>query len=78
MFTLYVLYNEKHGKIYVGYTSNLEQRLLSHNELAAKGWTIRYRPWRLIYTEEFKDKSSAMRREKELKSHKGRDFIRLL
>ena len=78
MFTVYVLYSNFFDKIYIGYTSDLSNRLLSHNELATKGWTIKYKPWELIYQEEFSDKSSAMRREKELKSHKGRDFIRKL
>ncbi len=37
MYTVYALYSAAHQKIYVGYTSNLEQRLLSHNELGKKG-----------------------------------------
>jgi len=72
------LYSEKYDKIYVGYTSNLEVRLLSHNILSKKGWTVRYRPWKLIYNEEYENKVDALRRERELKSHKGRDFIRTL
>jgi len=76
MFTTYVLYSEKHDKIYIGYTSNLHQRLISHNELSTKGWTIKFRPWKLIYKEEYETKSEAMKREKQLKSYKGRTFIR--
>jgi putative endonuclease len=75
MFTVYVLYSGSFKKIYVGYTSNLELRLKSHNELAKKGWTIKFRPWKLIHTEIFEDKQKAMRREKELKSAKGREWI---
>ncbi|UTW67426.1 GIY-YIG nuclease family protein [bacterium SCSIO 12643] len=75
-FTTYVLYSEKYDKIYVGYTSDLESRLRSHNELATKGWTITYRPWEVIYKEEFSTRSKAMKREKELKSSRGRHFIR--
>ena len=75
MFIVYVLYSEKHNKIYIGYTSNIEQRLLSHNELGTKGYTLRYRPWKLIYTESFLLKLDAMKREKQLKSAKGREFI---
>jgi len=75
MFTVYVLYSEKHNKIYIGYTSNIEQRLLSHNELETKGYTLKYRPWNLIYTEVFSEKLEAMKREKQLKSAKGREFI---
>ena len=64
MFTVYVLYSEKYDKLYIGYTADLKQRLLSHNKLAKKGWTVKHRPWKLIYTDEFTDKSSAMKREK--------------
>ena len=78
MFTVYALYSAKFDKLYIGYTSNLEQRLLSHNELATKCYTVKFRPWKLIYTEEFSSKTDAMTREKELKSHRGRDFLRSL
>ncbi|MDP8268327.1 MAG: GIY-YIG nuclease family protein [Candidatus Tenebribacter davisii] len=78
MYTVYVLHSEKFDKIYIGFTSDLQKRLLSHNELANKGWTINFRPWKLIYHEEFAEKKHAMKRESELKSHKGRDFIRNL
>jgi putative endonuclease len=75
MYIVYVLYSVKHNKIYVGFTSNLEQRILSHNELGKKGWTIKFRPWQLIHTEKFETKRQALLREKELKSGKGREWI---
>ena len=75
MFTVYVLYSKDYNKIYVGFTSDLEQRLLSHNELGKKGWTIKFRPWQLIYEEEYSEKSDAMKREKQLKTATGRNFI---
>ena len=75
MFTVYVLYSPEYQKIYIGFTSNLGARLIHHNEKGIKGWTIKYRPWNLIYKEEFESKSGAMNREKELKSGKGRKFI---
>ncbi len=78
MFTVYVLYSDKFDKIYIGYTSNIEERFKSHNELGNKGWTIKFRPWRIIYTEEFEEKSLALIRERELKSAQGRLFIRKL
>ena len=76
MFTVYVLYSETFDKIYIGYTSNLEQRFLSHNELGKKGWTIHFRPWKIIHTEEFETKKEALKREKQLKSSRGRNWIR--
>ena len=75
MFTVYVLYSNGYDKIYIGFTSNLEQRLLSHNVLGKKGWTMKFRPWMLIHTEVFVIKSDAMKREKELKTATGRNFI---
>ncbi|MCF8343479.1 MAG: GIY-YIG nuclease family protein [Bacteroidales bacterium] len=76
MFTVYVLYSEKYDKIYIGYTTDLESRYLSHNLLATKGWTVNFRPWKIILTENYPTKSEAMRREKMLKGGQGRAFIR--
>ena len=76
LFHVYVLHSARLNKIYIGFTSDLQARLLSHNERATKGWTIKFRPWSLIYTEPFATKAEAMRREKELKSATGRKYIR--
>ena len=75
MFTVYVLYSQSFKKIYIGYTSSLEERFKSHNELATKGWTIKFRPWEIVHKEIFESKVNAMRREKELKSAKGREWV---
>ncbi len=76
MFTVYVLYSATFDKIYIGYTSDLQKRFLSHNELGTKGWTVKFRPWRIVHTEEFVTKQEAMQREKQLKSSQGRKWIR--
>jgi len=75
MFIVYVLYSASFNKIYIGYTSHLDEGMLSHNSLSKKGYTLKFRPWSLVYTEKFIAKADAMRREKELKSAKGRTFI---
>lgn len=72
---VYALYSKNYDKIYIGMTTDLEKRVFAHNNLP-KGWTRNFRPWELIYSEEFQIKSEALKREKELKSHKGRDFVR--
>jgi len=74
MFTVYILYSQKHKKIYIGFTSDLPNRFLSHNELATKGHTIKYRPWVIAYTEEFETKTEAIKRESKLKTAQGREF----
>lgn len=78
MFFVYALYSVTYDKIYIGFTSDIEQRFKSHNELGQKGWTIKFRPWQIIYKEEHYLKADAMKREKQLKSASGRNFIRSL
>ena len=75
-FFVYVLYSSTFDKIYVGFSANWEKRLESHNKLATKGWTVRFRPWTLIHLECYQTKPLAMKREKQLKGFKGRLWIR--
>ncbi|MFW5916283.1 MAG: GIY-YIG nuclease family protein, partial [Bacteroidota bacterium] len=43
-----------------------------------KGFSKRFQPWVLIHLEKMETKQEAMQREKQLKSHQGRNFIRVL
>jgi len=74
MFYTYLLYSAKFEKIYIGQTSDLEARIIYHNEIAVNSYTSKYRPWTIIYCEKFCSRSEAMKREKQLKSAKGREF----
>jgi putative endonuclease len=74
MFTVYVLKSLSVAKCYVGYTSDLEKRILDHNSGLSK-YTSRYCPWKLIYKEEFSGRSEAMKREKYFKSYEGRKWL---
>ena len=42
------------------------------NCLAKKGYTIKFRPWEVLYLEFSDSKSDAMNREKQLKTSRGR------
>ncbi|SHF74908.1 GIY-YIG nuclease family protein [Flavobacterium defluvii] len=77
-FVVYILYSEKFNKTYTGFTSNLIERFKSHNFLETKGYTLKFRPWEVVYVEFFKSKSEAMKREKYLKTGVGREFIKNL
>jgi len=77
-FVVYILFSEKFDKTYVGFTSNLIERYKSHNFLSKKGYTIKFRPWIVKYVEFFETKEEAIKREKFLKSGKGREFIKSL
>jgi putative endonuclease len=74
-FVVCILFSEDYGKTYIGFTSNLIERFKSHNYLSKKGYTIKFRPWQVIYVEFFTTKSEALKREKLLKTGKGREFI---
>ena len=75
MISTYVLYSPNYDKIYIGFTTNLEARFKTHNELGKKGYTLKFRPWVLLLYEKFSTKKEAIQREKQLKSHAGRDYI---
>ena len=74
-FVVYLLYSENFNKTYTGFTSNLIERFKSHNFLGTKGYTLKFRPWKVVYVEFYNSKSDAMNREKYLKSGVGREFI---
>ena len=74
MFIVYILYSSSIDKYYVGYTNDLERRLLEHNRKKGK-YTDGGIPWRLVHQEEFELKIEAMNREKFIKAQKSRQYI---
>ncbi len=75
---LYILQNNK-DKYYTGITELLsETRLLRHNK--GNVYSTKFgRPWRLIYTEEYKSMAKAREREKQIKSwHGGNAFKKFI
>ncbi len=63
MYIVYILYSLKDCKLYVGCTSNIEQRLKSHNSGHVSS-TMHRRPLELIHCEEFANKVDAFNRER--------------
>ena len=72
---MYVLRSETSGKLYVGYTTELDHRLGQHNQGITKS-TKNRGPWILVHDEAFARRAEAMRREKSLKSGRGRERLR--
>ncbi len=60
---------------YIGFTSNIENRLEQHNSGKTKS-TRPYKPWKLLFYEVFDTKEEAIQREKWLKSGLGREYIK--
>ena len=75
MFNIYVLKSLKNGKRDIGYTGKaVEERFLEHNS-GKNTFTRQNKPFMLIYSEKYKTKSEALKREKFLKSGQGRKFL---
>ena len=55
------------GTLYVGATNSLDRRVNEHIRGKLKGFTQKYRVNRLIYYEQFANRSKALAREKEIK-----------
>ncbi len=77
MYAVYILYSEKLNKYYIGFTSDINDRLCKHNR-AHKGFTSRGQPWKVVYTENYLSKEEAMVRVKELKNWKDRTRLERL
>lgn len=79
MFYIYVIYNKKACKYYIGQTMNVQIRLNQHNDHTFKTYTSRFPgEWELIYQESVATRSEALKREKSLKSGNGRLYIKSL
>ena len=75
MYWVYILYSERIDKYYIGYTSNLQNRLEFHNSESNKIWSRRGKPWELVFSHQFDTKREALQAEKHIKKQKSRDFI---
>jgi len=68
MYYVYLLWSSKAQKFYIGSTSDLRQRLISHN--TGSNVSTKYgRPWVVQYYEAYPTKADALRREIKLKRH---------
>jgi len=75
VFYVYVIESVKSRKRYTGLTGKTpENRLKEHNK-GTTTWTRKERPFRLIYWEKHTSRDIARRRERYLKSGKGRETI---
>ena len=77
MFYVYVLVSQFRNYIYVGMTDNLDRRIHYHNSGYNKT-TKAYRPFRVLYTEQFGSRPEARTREKYLKSGIGKEYLKTL
>lgn len=74
---VYVLQSKNHNFIYVGYTTDLKKRFQLHNKGQVKS-TKKYCPFKLIFYEAYRNKKDAKRREKYLKTTRGKTTLRTM
>jgi len=65
---VYIAQSQRSVSVYTGMTSNPVRRLQQHNDGTGAKFTRGRGPWEIVYLEEVPDKSSALRREREIKS----------
>ena len=74
MFYVYILRSVNFPKkIYVGYTTDIKQRIDTHNN-GGSIYTAKYTPWILAWHATFLEESAAIAFEKYLKSGAGKAF----
>jgi putative endonuclease len=74
MYFTYVLYSKSHNRFYAGMSADISKRVAEHNAGKTKS-TKGYRPWELLFAEEFSTRIEARERELYLKTGAGREYV---
>ena len=64
---VYILFSNKNGTLYVGFTNNLVKRIYEHKSKFVEGFTKKYNVDKLGYFEKYNNIEQALAREKQLK-----------
>jgi putative endonuclease len=76
-FSVYILQSVEDKSFYIGFTSNMKQRLEYHNSGKSR-YTSRKMPWTIVYEELYDTRSEAMKRKRFLKKQRNKEFYQLL
>lgn len=74
---LYILQSQIKETYYTGVSDDAIRRGSYHNA-ENKGYTQRYRPWKVAYTKRFPSRKQALAAERVIKAWKSKKMIRLL
>lgn len=77
-YCIYIMTNKHNTTLYTGVTNNLFGRVDQHRNGEIKGFTQRYNLTKLVYYEVYEDATSAIMREKQIKSWKRNKKIELI
>ncbi len=76
-FCVYILFSERDKQLYTGFTSNIEKRIINHNNGETTS-TRNRTPLKLIFCEFYLFKVDAEKREKYFKTTMGKKAIKLM
>lgn len=78
-FHVYIMTNKMEGVLYIGYTGDLESRVIEHKtKVKPQSFTAKYNCDKLVYLEEYDSKEKAEKRESQLKKWKRDWKIKLI
>ena len=75
---VYILASQRNGTLYIGVTTDLEQRIQKHRFGLYKGFSKKYKVYLLVYYEVYLDIRTAIQREKRLKKWERKWKLRLI
>ena len=76
--TVYILFSEKLNKNYIGYTTDLNQRLIFHINAKKEKFTYNAEDWKLIFSLKCNSKEQGLLIEKHIKKMKSKIYIQNL
>jgi putative endonuclease len=74
-YSVYAIKSLIDNRIYVGFTMNLDKRLIEHNQGRTKS-TKGFKPWKLIYAVEVETRKEARNLEKYYKTGSGKEKLK--
>ena len=77
MYSVYVLQSLKTKRFYTGQTTNIARRIEEHNKGKTRS-TAKKGPYQLIHLEHYSTRAEAVKRERYLKTGKGREELKHL
>ena len=76
-YCVYIMANQSRT-LYVGFTNNIRQRVRQHKDGLVEGFASRYKINSLVYFETFRDVTSGIAREKQIKRWSREKKLRLI
>lgn len=75
MYYIYILFSDKTNRYYIGSTDDLVRRLKHHNAGSTPSTKSGAPNWKIRYTEAVIDRTTALKRELEIKKKKSRNYL---